>query len=250
MNQKSYPQWSIVAVLLLIPTWFLGFHYTNFIADPVVVFTALPAFLGDPDTWYHVGITVGRVYAGLGLGIIVGIVVAFSMRQSQLAKEGLSVYLTIGLRTPSTIAAILALAIFKGSELGNVVAVAFITFPYVAIGLLDGLNSADRELDQLSQIYRIGTWRHVRHVLAPYVAPYIFSSLRNAHALAWKVIVAVEIFGAAKAGFGAQFSYAWTYFLMVDVHLWLLVFMAVVLIAEYGVLRPAERFVFRWRDAN
>ena len=109
-------------------------------------------------------------------------------------------------------------------------------------------NGADRDLDGLAQIYRLGWWRHVRHVLAPHVAPYGFAALRNAHALAWKVIIAIEIFAAAKAGFGAQFSYAWTYFLMVEVHLWLIVFMSVVLIAEYGVLRPAERYVFRWRD--
>ena len=59
----------------------------------------------------------------------------------------------------------------------------------------------------------------------------------------------IALFGAARAGFGVKFSNAWGYFLINEVHLWLLVFMAIVLIAEYGVLRPAERIVFRWRDA-
>ncbi|WP_157056457.1 hypothetical protein [Pseudorhodobacter aquimaris] len=79
------------------------------------------------------------------------------------------------------------------------------------------------------------------------MAPYIFSALRNAHALSWKVIVVAEIFGAARSGFGARFEHAWEYMIMIEVHLWLLVFMLIVLIAEYGLIRNLEKFTFRWR---
>lgn len=239
---------SAIAVGLLIPAWFLGHYFTNFIADPIEVMAALPAFVSDPATWYHVGVTTARVALGLLGGVIVGTAAAFIMHRSPLLNEALSTYVTIGLRTPSAVAAIVALAIFKGSEIGYIFVVVFITFPYMAIGLLDGLRSADRELDGMAQIYRVGSLAHVRHVLAPFIAPYMFAALRNTHALAWKIIVAVEIFGAARSGFGIQFSNAWGYFLIVQVHLWLLVFMAVVFIAEYGLLRPAERIVFKWRD--
>ena len=99
------------------------------------------------------------------------------------------------LRTPSAIAAILALAIFKGSEIGYVLVVALITFPYMAVELRDGLASADRELDEMARVYRFGLIAQVRHVGAPFIAPYIFAALRNSHALAWKVIVVAEIFG-------------------------------------------------------
>ena len=55
------------------------------------------------------------------------------------------------------------------------------------------------------------------------------------------------IFGAARAGFGAKFEHAWEYMVMIEVHLWLLVFMAIVLIAEYGLIRTLEKYTFRWR---
>lgn len=248
MTWRSDSWWSLAALALLLPVWFLAHASTNFIADPIVVWNALPAFLSDPMTWQHVGISAARVFVGLLGGIVVGLVAAFSMHRSPLLNEVFSTYVTIGLRTPSAVAAIIALSIFKGSELGYVVVVMFITFPYITIGLLDGLRSADRDLDGMAQIYHLGPLAHVRHVLAPYIAPYIFSALRNAHALAWKIIVVVEIFGAARTGFGVQFSNAWSYFLIVEVHLWLLIFIGVVLVAEYGVLRPAERLVFKWRN--
>lgn len=247
MTRSSQLAWSLVAVALLVPAWWLAHRSTTFIADPLVVLQALPAFLLKPQTWSNIGITVVRVVAGLSAGIVAGTVAAFLMHRSRFAAAMLSVYVTAALRTPSAIAAILALALFRGSELGYIGVVALITFPFMAIGLVDGLKSADRDLDEMARIYHFGPWRHVRHVLAPYIAPFIFAALRNAHALAWKVIVVAEIFGAAKEGFGARFENAWNYMLMVEVHLWLLVFMAVVLSVEYGVLRVAERRVFRWR---
>jgi NitT/TauT family transport system permease protein len=239
--------WAMLALLLLLPLWWFAHRHTTFIENPVTVFQELPAFLAKPGTWSNIGITIARVAAGLAVGIVSGFVVAFAMTRSRLAANVLGYYVTAALRTPSAIAAILALAIFKGSEIGYVLVVALITFPYMAVGLRDGLASADRELDEMARVYRFGLIAQVRHVGAPFIAPYIFAALRNSHALAWKVIVVAEIFGAARQGFGAAFEHAWSYMLMTEVHLWLLVFMAIVLFAEYGLIRSAERHVFRWR---
>lgn len=250
MDRIDNRVWSGLALLLLLPAWWMAHRNTTFISDPFVVALALPDFLVSSHTWVNIGVTLARVAAGLGLGIVAGIAAAFAMNQSALMRETLGYYVTATLRTPSAIAAVIAFAIFKGNEAGYVLVVAFITFPYMAVGLRDGLANADRELNEMSQIYHISRLAQIRHVLAPFIAPYIFSGLRNAHALAWKVIVVAEIFGAAKIGFGAQFEHAWSYMMMVEVHLWLLVFMAIVFFAEYGVLRVAERYVFRWRDGD
>lgn len=247
MKSLERTAWAGLALALLIPAWYLAAANTTFIESPSVVIRALPHFLASADTWTNIGITLARVLVGLTLGIGAGFVAALVMSRSPFMGDVLGYYVTAALRTPSAIAAILALAIFKGSEAGYVLVVAFITFPYMAVGMRDGLNSADRELDQMAQIYHLNLLTRIRDIWAPFVAPYIFSALRNAHALAWKVIVVAEIFGAARKGFGAKFEHAWEYMLMIEVHLWLLVFMAIVLIAEYGLIRNIEKYTFRWR---
>lgn len=247
MTRTERAIWTGAALLVLVPAWHLAAANTTFIESPGAVMKALPHFFASPDTWSNIGITMLRVLAGLSFGIAAGFVAAIVMSRSAFMGEVLSYYVTAALRTPSAIAAILALAIFKGSEAGYVLVVAFITFPYMAVGMRDGLDSADRELDQMARIYHLGLLAQIRHVWAPFVAPYIFSALRNAHALAWKVIVVAEIFGAARKGFGAKFEHAWEYMLMIEVHLWLLVFMAIVLVAEYGIIRNIEKYTFRWR---
>lgn len=249
MSRSNYLPWSFFSVFLLLPAWWLAYKTTTFVEDPRIIAAALPDFLMNPDTWVNIWASLRRVVIGLTIGVVLGVGAAFAMERNRFAEDMLNVYVTGALRTPSAIAAVMALAIFRGSEAGLYAVVAFITFPFITVSLRDGLRSADRELDDVSQIYRLGTWKHIRHVLAPFVAPYIFSALRNGHALAWKVIVVAEIFGVAKVGFGSRFERAWDYILMVDVSLWLLVFMAIVLFVEYAVLRVIERRVFRWRDA-
>lgn len=247
MSSFERTSWALLALLLLIPLWYAAAASATFVETPDAVLRSLPHFISDPETWSNIAITLIRVLLGLALGILTGFIAAFVMTRSRFLGEVLGYYVTAALRTPSAIAAILALAVFKGAEVGYVLVVAFITFPYMAVGMRDGLNSADRETDEMAKIYHLSLFAKVRHVWAPFVAPYIFSALRNAHALAWKVIVVAEIFGAARAGFGAKFEHAWEYMLMIEVHLWLLVFMAIVLIVEYGLIRTLENFTFRWR---
>ena len=74
--------WALLALLLLIPAWFLAHQNTSFIESPVTVMKALPHFLADPGTWTNIGITLVRVISGLFLGVVAGFVTAFAMNKN------------------------------------------------------------------------------------------------------------------------------------------------------------------------
>jgi NitT/TauT family transport system permease protein len=241
------PMASLGSLLLL---WVLFYDSTRFLPAPSRVIDEAPEFLSDSETWSHVYVSLRRLFLGLGAGVAIGVAVATLMRANDRLRHLLSVYVGISLRVPSTIAAIMALVAFKRAEFGYPAVIAFITFPFVTVGLADGLASADRKLDDMARLYRLGPVARFRHVLAPFAAPFIFGALRNAHALAWKVIVVVEIFGAAEQGIGSEFNFAFRSFLLVDLMLWLLLFMVVLLALDYGALRMVERFVGRWRPVQ
>lgn len=243
-TERYVPFLAVVAIGAL---WWAGYRYTRFVANPVDVAAELPSFLTTADTWVHIASTARRVALGLLAGVTAGATTALLMTWSETARRVLGVYVALALRVPSTIAAILALAVFQRSELAYLAVVGVITFPFVAVGLLHGLDDTDGRLDSMARVYRVGGLHKLRHILLPSIAPFVFSSLRNAHALAWKVIVIAEIFGTASEGFGARFNLAFDYFRLVDLMLWLLVFVTFVLVVDYGVLRMIERYVFRWR---
>lgn len=240
----------IMSVGSLVLLWALFYDSTRFLPSPSSVVDEAPEFLSDGETWDNVYVSLRRLFLGLGAGVAIGVAFATLMRANDRLRHLLSVYVGISLRVPSTIAAIMTLVAFKRAEFGYPAVIAFITFPFVSVGLSDGLASADRKLDDMARLYRFGPVTRFRHVLAPFAAPFIFGALRNAHALAWKVIVVVEIFGAAEQGIGSEFNFAFRSFLLVDLMLWLLLFMTVLLALDYGALRTIERYVGRWRPAS
>jgi NitT/TauT family transport system permease protein len=237
----------LLAIATVLAAWAIWYDSTSFLPSPSEVTADAPEFLRDGETWSNLLVSLRRIFLGLIAGVVLGVVVSWLMNLDTRLRHVLSVYVSISLRVPSAIAAIMALVAFKRAEFGYPAVIAFITYPFVTVGLSDGMASADKDLDEMARLYGYRSWSRFLHVLAPFAAPYIFSSMRNAHALAWKVIVVVEIFGAAEQGVGAEFNFAYRNFLLVDLMLWLLLFVTVLLVIDYGALRSVERFVSRWR---
>jgi len=233
----------------LVLLWWVGSRTTTFVPGIGEVFSALPQFLTQEEIWPDVLATVRRVFGALAIAMVAGFLAAYVMHRGGLWGMVVERYVSIMLGIPSTIAALLALFIFKRSEVGVYFVVSIITFPFVALTLLQGLRAADRRLDEMAAAYRLPTMAHARHVAAPHLIPYTFAALRNEYAHAWKVVVLAELF-AVNTGMGARFARAFDRFLLVDAMLWLIVFMVILLGTEYLLLLPAERRVLRWRGSG
>ncbi|MGH2691809.1 MAG: ABC transporter permease [Actinomycetota bacterium] len=233
----------------LVLLWWVGSRTTTFVPSIGEVVSAIPVFLGEEEIWPDVLATVRRVFGALVIAIVAGFGAAYAMSRGGLWGDVVERYVSLMLGIPSTIAALLALYIFKRSEAGVYFVVAIITFPFVALTLLQGLKAADRRLDEMSEVYRLPTTTHARHVAAPNLVPYTFAALRNEYAHAWKVVVLAELF-AVNTGMGARFARAFDRFLLVDAMLWLILFIIILLSTEYLLLLPAERRVLRWRGSG
>jgi len=233
----------------LVLVWWIGSRTTTFVPSIAEVISSIPEFVREEEIWPDVLATVRRVFGALGIAMVTGFGAAYVMSRGGLWGQVVDRYVSLMLGIPSTIAALLALFIFKRSEVGVYFVVAIITFPFVALTLLQGLRAADRRLDEMSDVYRFPATAHVRHVAGPHLVPYTFAALRNEYAHAWKVVVLAELF-AVNTGMGARFARAFDRFLLVDAMLWLLVFMVILLGTEYLLLLPAERRVLRWRGSG
>lgn len=237
---------SVWAIFVLFLLWVFGGASTRFVPSLAEVAEALPGFVTDPETWADIGITFRRVVGSLFAAAVLGLGAAYLIYQQGFAGQVVSVYVRLALGLPSTIAALLALFIFRRSPIGVYLVVTVITFPFIVLTLLGGMQAADRRLDEMSRVYRFGTRRHLRHVTVPHLVPYTFSAIRNENAHAWRVVVLAEVF-AVSNGMGARFSRAFDRFILVDVLLWLFAFMTIMLATEYLILRPLERSALRWR---
>lgn len=237
-----------LGALSFVALWVLGSMTTRFVPPITEVIAAIPAFITDPGVWEDIGASVMRVIGALVIGLIAGFAAAWVMARENFWSMVVTRYVDLTLGLPSTIAALLALFIFKRSEIGVYVVVAITTFPFVALTLYHGLKASDRRLTDMSGVYRFGWVRQLRHVSIPHLVPYTFAAVRNEYAHAWRVVVLAELF-AVNSGIGWRFSQAFDRFLLVDVSLWLITFIVILLGTEYLVLRPIERYVLRWRGS-
>ncbi|MGH2676070.1 MAG: ABC transporter permease, partial [Actinomycetota bacterium] len=191
----------------LVLLYWVGSRTTTFVPPIGDVLSQIPVFLSEDEVWPDVTATVRRVFGALAIAMVAGFLAASVMSRGRLWGRVIDRYVSLMLGIPSTIAALLALFIFKRSEVGVYFVVAIITFPFVALTLLQGLRAADRRLDEMSQVYRLGQVAHARHVAGPHLVPYTFAALRNEYAHAWKVVVLAELF-AVNTGMGARFARA------------------------------------------
>lgn len=226
--------------------WWIGSHTTTFVPSIGEVLREIPEFLTEKSIWPDVLATVQRVAGSLVIALIIGAGAAYVMYRGGLWGRVVDRYVGLMLGVPSTIAALLALYIFKRSEVGVYFVVTIITFPFVALTLLQGLKAADRRLDEMGDVYRLRSVEHARHIAMPHLVPYTFAAVRNEYAHAWKVVVLAELF-AVNTGMGARFARAFDRFRIVDAMLWLIVFMIILLGTEFLLLLPSERRALRWR---
>lgn len=240
---------SVLGVLSFVGLWWLGSVTTRFVPPIGEVVSAVPSFLTEQEIWPDIGASIVRVIGALGLALLAGFGAATLMARRGFWGDVVARYVDLTIALPSTIAALLALFIFKRSEVGVYLVVAITTFPFVAITLYQGFLAVDRRLEDMSAVYRLGARRKLRHVSIPHLVPYSFAAIRNEYAHAWRVVVLAELF-AVNSGIGWRFAQAFDRFLLIDVALWLVTFIVILLGTEYLILRPIERFVLRWRGTE
>ena len=227
-------------------TWALLWDRTDWLASPAAVWEQLVATLEEPSTYADLLATSRRLFFGLLIGYGGAVLVSLLVRQSRWWKMFVGPYVLVLLATPSIALALISLMVFGLSDLGVYLAVAGVVFPLIVISLLEGLENLDRGLSDMTIVYRFSGYDRSRHQALPEMAPYLFAAFRNVHALAWKLVVTAELF-STQDGVGFQYKRAFAFFETDRLIVWSIFFVTMVMIVEYGLLRPFERVVFRWR---
>jgi NitT/TauT family transport system permease protein len=241
-------RWALSAAGIgsVLALWWIGGSATRYVPPIGEVFAQLPAFLARAQTWEAVGSTTLRVCGSLLAALALGAGAAAVMRRDWFWGRVTAAFVSFAIAVPSTVAALLALYVFRRDPIGVYVVVTFICLPFVATILRQGMRELDVRVGEMGDVYRITGAARTRHVVLPQLVPYVFSAVRNEYAHAWKIVVLAELF-IVSSGMGYQFSQAFDRFQLTEVLLWLLVFVAILLAGEYLVFRPLERYVLSWR---
>ena len=128
-------------------------------------------------------------------------------------------------------------------------AVALNKLPIATVTVREGARSLDRALDDMAQVFRMGAWTRMRHVVLPQLAPYLAAAARSGLSLVWKIVLIVELLGRPN-GVGFEIGVAFQLFDVTRILAYALAFVAVMLAIETFLVQPLERHVSRWRPRS
>ncbi|MGJ4880820.1 MULTISPECIES: ABC transporter permease [unclassified Bradyrhizobium] len=188
----------------------------------------------------------GFIAAALG-----GIALALLFNQSRWLEWALFPYAVVLQVTP-VIAVAPLLLIYLPQQTAVVVCAWIVGFFPVLSNTALGLNSVDRNLAGLFQLYGASRWQTLRYLKLPAALPYILGGLRIAGGLSLIGAVVAEIAaGSAGAGSGLAYRIAESgYRLNIPRMFAALVLLSVAGIVIYGLLALVSHLVLRrWHES-
>jgi NitT/TauT family transport system permease protein len=215
--------------------------------SPYVVFRVVifHVILGE-SFLAHVGATLLRIIIGFGIAFAIGMGMGVLMGTTRYWEKFFSDFVTVGLTIPSLTWAVIGVLWLGIHPLTPVFAAVMIAFPFVAVNIWEGVKDVDKDLVDMARAFDVRSRRIIRHIHIPSLLPFVFAAVRIGFSVSWKIVALAEVFGANN-GIGYMIFYWYQMFDMQLVLAWVLLFVFIMLIFEYGIVRRVERRFLAWR---
>jgi NitT/TauT family transport system permease protein len=228
--------WKVVSLFFL-PVVFPG---------PEVLLERMIAIYSDPASYVVVGKTLRRIFEGFAISMLAGTALGLLMGLKRNVEIFFDSWIMVLLTFPAVCWAFLSVLWFGLSDAAPIFTIVLIVFPFVVMNIWEGTKAVEQNLIGMARVFKANRYLTLRRVLVPQLMPYVFSSLRIALSLSWKIALVAEAFGAG-GGVGQELV-NWFQDTRVDMMLaWGVSFMIVMVLLELLVFRLWERRVFAWR---
>ena len=226
----------------------LGDYPSFILPSPLAVLERLGDLVSSGSLWFHTGVTLREVLAGLGLGMLTATIVGYALAHSPLAERLLAPYIVASQSVPVVAIAPLLVIWFGTGLLSKVLVSALIVFFPVLVNTVVGVRSVGRELRDLMRSLEASRWQTVWLLELPAALPVLMGGLKVGATLAVIGAVVGE-FVASDRGLGYLLKQGQQLY---DTPLVFVGVGALVVLAQtlYGAMALAERLVLRWRPQS
>jgi NitT/TauT family transport system permease protein len=222
------------------------FFYPVFFPGPLVLLERMVKIYGDPASYIVVGQTLARIFEGFAISMLVGMAFGLLMGLRRSVEIFFDSWIMVLLTFPAVCWAFLSVLWFGLSDTAPIFTIVLIVFPYVAMNIWAGTKAVENDLVQMGTVYKANRSLMLRKVIIPQLMPYIFSSMRIALSLSWKIALVAEAFGTGS-GVGQRLI-NWFQETRVDMMLaWGVSFMIIMVLIDLLIFRTWARRAFAWR---
>lgn len=182
-----------IIILIMLLLWQIlsmtGFIPKFMLPSPISV---VKAFISDfPLLMHHTRFTLMEAFLGLGIGIVLGFLMAVIMDRFEFAYKAVYPVLIITQTVPTVAIAPLLVLWLGYGMLPKVTLIVVTSFFPITVGLLDGFKSADKDGLNLLRTMGATPFQNFMHVKLPSSIGYFFAGLR--------ISVSYSVIGAVVA---------------------------------------------------
>ena len=242
-NTRLSPALRLGAVAVWLLLWQLASMAVGLpllLPSPLAVLLRLGQLCTGADFWLTVASSLLRILLGFLLGVLFGTALAGLCWRFRLIDALARPLLGVLKSTPVASFIILALVWVKTTWLPTVISFIMV-LPLIYANVREGIDSADRQLLEMAQVFRLSRRKTFRYCYLPAILPFFLSAISSALGFAWKSGIAAEVLGRPARAIGSQIYDSKIYLETPDLFAWTLVVILLSVLLE----RLAVRFV-RW----
>lgn len=212
-----------------IGAWAVGSHIL--LAGPLQVVEALAALLPTGAFWRSVATSFGKIGLGFFAAFFTGILVGWLAFRLSFLQVLLAPAITFMNSVPLASFIILAL-IWTGSEDLAVLTSYLVVFPMIYVQTIAGLESTDKKLLEMAEVFQITGWRRIVGLYWPALLPYLMSGCKTALGMSWKAGTAAEVIGVPAHTIGEKLYLAKVYLSTAELFAWTFTIITISLLSE------------------
>lgn len=242
-NTRLSPALRLGAVAVWLLLWQLASMAVGLpllLPSPLAVLLRLGQLCTGADFWLTVASSLLRILLGFLLGVLFGTALAGLCWRFRLIDVLARPLLGVLKSTPVASFIIPALVWVKTTWLATVISFIMV-LPLIYANVREGIDSADRQLLEMAQVFRLSRRKTFRYCYLPAILPFFLSAISSALGFAWKSGIAAEVLGRPARAIGSQIYDSKIYLETPDLFAWTLVVILLSVLLE----RLAVRFV-RW----
>lgn len=217
------------------------------VVTPLQALRALTVLAGQVEFWRSALGSLWRIAAGFLLGAFLGLLLAAVSYRYRLAEEILRPFMVFCKAVPVAVFAVLLLIWWGASPLAVAVCF-FVVFPNIYLNTLEGLKSADAELIEMAEVFRLPFATRFFYIYRPALKPFLLNAFHLSLGMSWKSGVAAEVIGTPLHSIGGALYLAKIYLDTADLFAWTAVIIVLSVLFEKIVFGCVEYF-FRWEPA-
>ncbi len=218
--------WQVIALLV---------HNTVMIAGPWEVLISLLQNIVKGDFRYSVIRSLVRIGAGFFIGLLSGFILAVLSYRFSLLKQFLSPVISV-LKSVPVASFIVILLVWFGSDDLAVYVCSLIVFPIIYISVLAGLDSTNRDMIALCDVYHVPFVRRLMFVYRPAVYSSFGATVKTALGMSFRSGVAAEVIGLPRNSLGEQLYLSKIYLDTASLFSWTFVIIVLSVVFEKIIL--------------